>query len=128
METVERNDVNMGQCPRQSSRNFFLRIQKEIQEHLAYEEEIVFPYIKKLINKEDVSGYSILEFEEKHDDIEAKIKDLKNILIKYIPEKNDAMMRNEVLLHLFLLEEDLNKHLLIENKVLIPVVLQMEKK
>lgn len=107
--------------------SFFSEYRKEVQEHLAYEEEVVFPYIKKLINKEDTTGYTILEFEEKHDDIEAKVKDLKNILIKYIPERNDAMKRNEFLLHLFLLEEDLNKHLLIENKVLIPVAILLEK-
>lgn len=106
---------------------FFVEYRKEVQEHLAYEDEVVFPYVQKLINKEDTKGYSILVFEEKHDDIESKVKDLKNILIKYIPERNDAMKRNEFLLHLFLLEEDLNKHLLIENKILIPVAVNMEK-
>ncbi len=105
---------------------FFREYKKEVQEHLAYEEEVVFPYIKKLMNKELISNFSIHEFEEKHDDIEAKVRDLKNILIKYIPEKNDALERNEILLQLFLLEEDLNKHLLIENKVLVPVVELME--
>ena len=106
---------------------FFMEYKKEVREHLAYEEEVVFPYIQSLIAGKGASKYSILEFEKKHDDIEAKINDLKNILIKYIPEKNDAMKRNEILLHLFLLEEDLNKHLLIENKVLVPVVLLLEK-
>lgn len=106
--------------------SFFFEYEKEVREHLAYEEEVAFPYVKRLIEKTDTSGYSILEFEKKHDDIESKIKDLKNILIKYIPEKNDAMKRNEFLLQLFLLEEDLNKHMLIENKVLIPIALLLE--
>ena len=105
---------------------FFSEYKKEVQIHLAYEDEVVFPYIRKLMSNDTAPGYSIFEFEKKHDDIESKVKDLKNILIKYIPEKNDVIQRNEILFHLYLLEEDLNKHLLMENKVLIPVVLKME--
>lgn len=107
--------------------SFFSEYEKEVRIHLAYEDDVVFPYVEKLIRKEKSSDYSILEFEEKHDDIEAKVKDLRNILIKYIPERNDAMKRNEFLLQLFLLEEDLNKHLQVENKVLIPVASLLEK-
>ena len=106
---------------------FFTEYRHEIEEHLAYEETEVFPYVQSLLRGERIPGFSIAEFEKKHDDIEAKVMDLKNILIKYIPASNDMVMRDKVLLHLFILEEDLNRHLFIENRILVPTALRLEK-
>ena len=46
--------------------------------------------------------------------------------MKYLPDTCDTVLRNEVLYRIYRLEEDLTKHTLIEDNVLIPVVNKME--
>lgn len=98
----------------------------EIEKHLSYEDQEVFPYIEDLLNKKQKPGYNIHIFEDNHEDIEMKLTDLKNIIIKYLPEAANDVLRRELLEKLFLFEEDLNRHTLIEDKVLVPIVSHYE--
>jgi regulator of cell morphogenesis and NO signaling len=113
---------------------FFDKYFKEVSEHLNYEDDVVFPYVvnlyKKISNEgfeETVKTYSVKEYREHHDDIEEKLTDLKNLLIKYLPQKNDSQLRRMLLFSLFELEYDLNIHSRIEDTILIPLVERMEK-
>ncbi|MBQ5424541.1 MAG: hemerythrin domain-containing protein, partial [Bacteroidales bacterium] len=65
-------------------------------------------------------------FEENHSNIEEKLHDLKNIVIKYLPENASQQSRINVLNEIFKIENDLNKHSVIENKILIPLVSKYE--
>ncbi|NOU48092.1 MAG: hypothetical protein HOO86_13670, partial [Bacteroidales bacterium] len=96
------------------------------------------PYVKRLerllsqsIDKEEIAkeieAYSIQEYEEEHDDVEAKLYDLKNIIIKYIPSPSDSSLFNNILHDLFEFERDLNNHGRFENLILVPIVEKMEK-
>jgi regulator of cell morphogenesis and NO signaling len=112
---------------------FFIEYFNEVTEHLKYEEEVVFPYILDLygvIKNKDQSGkhssYSVMEYKDHHNDIQDKLNDLKNLLIKYLPEKNDQPLRRRLLLSLSELEYDLNIHSQIEDSILIPLVSKME--
>ena len=100
----------------------------EIQKHLDYEENTVFPYIISLgEGKKDVSNkFCIKDFEENHSNIEEKLHDLKNIVIKYLPENASQQSRINVLNEIFKIENDLCKHSVIENKILIPLVSKYE--
>ena len=100
---------------------------REVEAHFAYEEQTVFPYIRGLVHDEHTEGYSIEQFEENHSNIEDTLEDLKNILIKYLPSDVSARRLNRALFNVFLLEDDLGRHTLIENKVLVPFVMQLEK-
>lgn len=107
---------------------FFSDYRKEVENHFAYEETVVFPYIEAF--SDDVDGsrsYSIEQFEENHSNIDEKLCDLKNIVMKYLPETCDTVLRNNVLYHICFLEEDLDKHTLIENNVLIPMMTRLEE-
>ena len=81
--------------------NFFLEYKNEFQQHIFREEERVYPYVLELEdaisnNKisesliKHMSDYSITDYEEEHDNVEEKLFDLKNIIIKYLPESNDG--------------------------------------
>ena len=59
--------------------------------------------------------------------VEEKLEDLKNILLKYLPPQCDSQNVMMVLSHLHLLEKDLQKHTLIEDDILVPVVNAMER-
>lgn len=66
---------------------FFADYRREVDNHFDYEERTVFPYVQALLEKRRVDGYNILCFEDNHSDIDGKLCDLKNIIIKYLPEK-----------------------------------------
>jgi len=77
-------------------------------------------------NKITCIQYSAKEYQEHHSDIEDKLNDLKNLLIKYLPYKDDQILRRKLILKLFDLENDLNIHSQIEELILIPLVSEME--
>ncbi len=106
---------------------FFADYKAEVQHHFSYEEDIVFPYIYAIVKGEKVEGYSIETFEENHDNIEEKMDDLRNIIMKYLPSECDTVTAIRILSHLSSLEEDLDKHTYIENSILIPLINEMEK-
>ncbi len=113
---------------------FWLTYKEELQTHTEYEEQVVFPY---MLGVERVfegrhsdllpSKYSIDVFEVEHNDLEEKLFDLKNIIIKYLPPPENFDLCNSILFELFRLEKDLNNHARIEDKVMIPKVKEMEK-
>ncbi len=114
--------------------SFFNDYIHEVVEHIEYEEKVVFPYIGNLLSYEkNVPGdsalqmYSIREFEDRHNNIEEKLSDLKSLLIKYFPPDNNQYLRIRILTELFDLEQDLVNHARLEDKVLIPVVEKIEK-
>jgi len=112
---------------------FFNDYLNEVVEHLKYEDEIVFPYITSLnqhITQNKPFGepvtYSMNEYREHHNDIEEKLNDLNNLLVKYLPGTNDRIIRRKLFLSLSNLEFDLNIHAKIEEMILIPLVEKME--
>lgn len=105
---------------------FFAEYKQEVLKHFAYEENEVFPNIMALTKGENVD-FHIAQYEENHDNIDDKLSDLKNIIIKYLPEDCSTKERNDILTDIFLFEEDLTKHTRIEDKVLIPYVREVEK-
>lgn len=108
---------------------FFNDYFEEVLEHLDYEESVVFPYICRLIEEGKVAGknnFSANEYRDHHTDIETKLTDLQNLLLKHISLKNDFALRRKFLFSLFELEFDLNVHSLIEEKILLPMVRKVE--
>lgn len=113
---------------------FFNEYFHEVKEHLNYEDTTAFPYMKNLYDHilkkkplQKSTTYSIKEYKEHHDDIEEKLNDLKNLLIKYLPVENDQKLRRNLIFHLSELEFDLNIHARIEDMILIPLVEEMER-
>jgi regulator of cell morphogenesis and NO signaling len=108
---------------------FFNEYFEEVLEHLDYEESVAFPYICRLIEKgriEQMNHFSANEYSDHHSDIETKLTDLKNLLLKHISLENDFSLRRKFLFSLFELEFDLNIHSIIEEKILLPLVAKIE--
>ena len=123
---------------RQLLENFFSEYKKELTNHINREEEVVQPYVleiekaffNKKLSKElylKIKKYSIEDFAGEHDNVEEKLNDLKNIIIKYLPPCGNPSLCNKILTELFRLEKDLNAHARLEDKVLIPKVARIEK-
>ncbi len=114
-------------------KKFFTEYFNEVNEHLDYENKVVFPYVLELYDRvkkgqqrEKSKEYSVVEYRDQHNDIEEKLDDLKKLLIKYLPQKNDRILRRKILLNLFELDYDLSVHSQIEEHILIPLVEKME--
>ena len=106
---------------------FFVEYAAEVQKHMHYEEQTVYPYVTALLRMEPLpSGYSIDVFSRQHDQVEAKLGELKNILIKYYPAESSNEL-NSVLFDIFTCEEDLASHNYIENTLFIPAVMRLEQ-
>lgn len=117
----------------------FFRVYKdELDNHIQREETKVQPYVLQIeeafTNKQlpeevwkQMNTYSIDDFEDEHDNMEDKLYDLKNIIIKYLPPIKNMDLCNNILFELFRLEADLNNHARIEDKVLVPKIRIMEK-
>ncbi|HOS16062.1 MAG TPA: hemerythrin domain-containing protein [Bacteroidales bacterium] len=108
-------------------KRFFSGYKQKVVDHFEYEEKTVFPYIDALQMGKPSKSYNINQFQSIHSNIEDELSDLTNILIKYLPcnlmTKERVMILNEI----FHLSDDLNKHSLIEEKILIPYVEFLEK-
>ncbi len=116
--------------------SFFKEYKDELITHISREDEIVFPYSIRVENDytnktnekndRESTNYSINKYRSEHNDIEEKLFDLKNIIIKYLPSPQNQALCHKVLTELFNLEKDINDHSRIEENVLIPKVILME--
>lgn len=129
--TIERRLESMtGGCEASHHaimRKFFTEYRQEVIGHFDYEEQTVFPYVRELVAGRTSVNYHINQYEENHTNIDDKLSDLKNIIIKYLPESCSSEDRSDILTEIFLFEQDLEKHTRIEDKILIPLVRQIEK-
>lgn len=109
--------------------DFFRSYQVELINHIADEENRVFPYILKLLESKqrEPKGYSILKFEKEHSNVEEKLSDLRNLIVKYVEPKYNDNFCNEFLIALDRFETDIKDHARIEDKILVPMVLKIEE-
>ena len=107
---------------------FFDEYAKEVRRHMEYENEAVFTYVDGLLGGKLSDRYSIATFASKHNQIDAKLKELKNIIIKYYPEKENNNLLNAVLFDIFNCEQDLASHCQVEDYMFVPAVAQMERR
>lgn len=105
--------------------NYFDKYTIDVTKHLEYEEKHVFSYVENLVYNHQLSDYSIYDFSEHHDNIEEKLDELQQIIIKYINiESNGEIV--EFLLKIMELSEDLESHTSIEETLYIPMIQAIE--
>ncbi|WP_296006395.1 helix-turn-helix transcriptional regulator [uncultured Alistipes sp.] len=100
---------------------YFDEYAAEVDRHMAYEEKSVFPYVEALLAGEKKADYSMEVFRRHHDRIEERLRELKNIIIKYYPSGGSNEL-NGVLYDIFTCEEELTSHNAVENQIFIPAV------
>lgn len=107
-------------------RRFFDEYASEVNQHMTYEEKYVFPYVHGLLKGQGSAKYNIGVFKRRHNQVEAKITELKNILIKYYPGEGSHLL-NSVLFDIFATENDLASHTYVEDYIFIPAIQLLEK-
>ena len=102
---------------------------QEIHLHMEYEEQTVFPYVDHLLNNQEDENYDIGTFSKNHSKIDVKLRELKNIILKYLP--SDMRHNNQLtatLYNLYINEEWLLNHAMVEDFLFIPAISSLERK
>lgn len=112
-------------------KRFFNEYFTEVLDHLDYEDNIAFPYFIALLGSEhsvdNQERYSATVYNDHHTDIELKLQDLKNLLLKYVKIEGELELRRRLFAALYELEYDLYIHSLIEESILIPSGVSIER-
>lgn len=105
---------------------FFDEYVREVRAHMEYENDTVFGYIDALLDGSPKDGFSIHAFAAHHERMESKLMELKDILIRYCPTRNHDML-NSVLFDIINCEQDIASHCAVEDNLLVPNVIKLEK-
>lgn len=97
-----------------------------VRKHMDYEDEVIFAYVEQLSQGHLKRNYTISEFASKHAPIGDKLKELKDVIIRCYPEKNNYLL-NAALLEIISCEQDMTSHCLIEDNLFVPAVKLIEQ-
>lgn len=99
-----------------------------IRLHMNYEEKMVFPYVDSLLEGKPVNNYDIETFSKHHGQIDQQLRELKNIIIQYLP--SDGLRNNQLsatLYDIYNCEVWLAQHAEVEDHIFIPAIRLLEK-
>lgn len=100
---------------------------KEVTIHMEHEEHTVFEYVKALLNGEKTDSFKIATYSDHHEQVGYKLKELKNIIIKYCPQDADTNLLNAALYDIYRCEDELTSHCLVEDCLLVPAIVRLER-
>ncbi len=101
----------------------------DIRKHMQYEEKMVYPYVEALERGEQTGDYDIDTYSKHHSQTDVKLRELKNIIIKYLP--SDGLRNNQLtatLYNLYNCEMWLAEHAEVEEQLFIPAIRRLEMK
>lgn len=92
---------------------------------MEYENEVVFTYVESLISGTLINDYRIEDFARKHNHIESKLKELKDIIVRYYTQKDNNLLYS-VLFDIINCAQDLDTHCSVEDSLFVPAVELLE--
>ena len=101
----------------------------EISRHMTYEEKTLFPYVHSLLEGRPMSDYNIETFSKHHEQTDKKLREVKLMIIKYLPA--DAHLNNKLtatLYDIYSTEEWLRQHAQVEDHIFAPAIRLLERK
>lgn len=109
--------------------SFYEKYKKELLLHIDDEEENVFPFVVNFLqdNSAPQIANNSLSFEKEHTNVEMKLSDLKNLLIKYLEPVYSDNDFNEFVATLYQFEKDIIDHARIEDKILVPQIQELKQ-
>jgi regulator of cell morphogenesis and NO signaling len=100
----------------------------EIRRHMKYEQKTLFPYVNTLLEAEPAKDYNVETFSKHHGAADKKLRELKLLIIKYLPQ--DGLHNNQLTatLHdIYDNEEWLRQHALVEDHIFVPAIRRLEQ-
>lgn len=105
---------------------FYDEYVQEVRRHMDYEGREVFAYVRRLLAGERDGRFTISIFADHHQSIHHKLKELKGILIRFLPQR-DSNLLNAALFDIINCEQDLMAHCSVEDKLFVPAVRRLEQ-
>ncbi|WP_440999251.1 iron-sulfur cluster repair di-iron protein [Fodinibius sp. SL11] len=117
----------------------FTMLHTEIFNHLDKEERILFPYIKELVEAEkngtkpekpefEEAANPIAMMEEEHDEAGTSIAKIRKLSNDFTPPEDACTTYRILFKNLEAFEQDLHKHVHLENNILFPKALELEQR
>ena len=107
---------------------FYDEYAQEIRRHMKYEEKTLFPYVESLLAGQPMNDYNIETFSKHHEQTDKKLRELKLMIIKYLPA--DAHRNNlltATLYDIYNNEEWLRQHAEVEDNIFTPAIKRLER-
>ena len=108
---------------------FYDEYAQEVERHMTFENTHVHPYVETLLQG-NLPSEAFAEIEEQYDEqhacIEKSLSELKSIIVKYYPSDNNASLMGEVLMDIFMTDEDLHSHCHMEDTLFAECIRRLE--
>ena len=126
---LEAIDLSSGNRLARLILRFYDEYAQEVERHMTFENTHVHPYVETLLQGRlpQESFHSIEEqYDEQHANIEKSLSELKSIIVKYYPSDNSASLMGEVLMDIFMTDEDLHSHCHMEDTLFAECIRRLE--
>ena len=123
-ESINKNDT-LGKL----IMKFYDSYAQDIRSHMKYEEKTLFPYVESLIKGIPMNKYNVETFSKHHEQTNKKLRELKLMIIKYLP--TDTLHNNQLTATLYDIynnEEWLLQHAEVEDEIFVPAIRLLESK
>jgi len=120
--------LNENNAPTQLIMKLYDAYAHEIRRHMNYEQKTLFPYVEKLLEGQPASDYNVETFSKHHAAADQQLRELKILIIKYLPQ--DGLHNNQLTaaLHdIYENEEWLSQHALVEDHIFVPAIRRLER-
>jgi regulator of cell morphogenesis and NO signaling len=108
---------------------FYDEYAHEIRRHMKYEEKTLFPYVQSLIDGHPILDYNVEMFSKHHEQTDKKLRELKLMIIKYLPsDSHRNNMLTATLYDIYNNEEWLHHHAEVEDHIFTPAIRRLELK
>ena len=108
---------------------FYDEYAREIRQHMKYEQKTLFPYVKSLLDGHPGNDYNVETFSKHHGATDKKLRELKLLIIKYLPQ--DGLHNNQLTATLHDIYENevwLRQHAEVEDHIFVPAIRRLEQK
>ena len=107
---------------------FYDEYAHELKRHMQYEQKTLFPYVKSLIDGQPANDYNVETFSKHHGATDKKLRELKLLIIKYLPQ--DGLHNNQLTATLHDIYENevwLRQHAEVEDHIFVPAIRRLEQ-
>ena len=107
---------------------FYDEYAHEIKRHMQYEQKTLFPYVQSLIDGQPANDYNVETFSKHHGATDKKLRELKLLIIKYLPQ--DGLHNNQLMATLHDIYENevwLRQHAEVEDHIFVPAIRRLEQ-
>lgn len=110
---------------------FYDEYAAEVQRHMEYENTHIHTYVQQLIEGRmpaEAPDYASLarQHEDNHSTLSKSSEELKSVMVKYYPSDSDTLQLSDTLMDLYIMEEDLFSHCLLEDTLFAQAVARLE--